>query len=62
VLGEGRGLAPVTTLIKPVKPDRLRRVLANLEHDTDDTAGNGRKSGSDQSGSSEACDDLNTDC
>jgi CheY-like chemotaxis protein len=30
-LGEGRGLASVTTLIKPVKPNRLRRALGDLE-------------------------------
>ncbi len=34
MLGEGRGLAPMTTLIKPVKPDRLRFALTDFENDT----------------------------
>ena len=37
-LGEGRGLAPVTTLLKPIKPKQLRRVLGNLEVGIDSIA------------------------
>jgi CheY-like chemotaxis protein len=62
MLGEGRGLAPVATLIKPVKPDRLRRALSDFEEDSRADSGNRRKRPANQSGSAEACDDLNTDC
>jgi DNA-binding NtrC family response regulator len=61
MLGEGRGLAPMITLIKPVKPDRLRCALTDFENDTGATSGNGRKRQADQTSSSEACDDLNPD-
>ena len=50
-LGEARGLAPVTTLIKPIKPNRLRRVLDELEDETDP----------DRPGSADSDTDLDTD-
>ncbi len=42
LLGEGRGLDTVITLIKPFKLARLRRVLDELENETAVTAGKGR--------------------
>ena len=61
VLGEGRGLALVTTLIKPIKPERLRSALKNLEHPTDAVARDIRAGDNDWPGSADCCDDINTD-
>ena len=60
MLGEARGLAPVITLIKPIKPNRLRKVLSDLEKPMDTAVGNGRNSGAGQFQSDDSGDDLGT--
>ena len=60
-LGEGRGLDTVTTLIKPIKPARLRRILDELTNETVAAAGKGRDNVAERSGPADSCDDINAD-
>ena len=62
MLGEGRGLDTVTTLIKPFKPARLRRILGEIKNQTAAAAGNGRDNVAERSAAPAHGDQAPSNC